>query len=78
MPAFPGCVGAEILNAEGGAKVAQRVGRLLRPSGAGELEGVDPRAEAVSWESAEEAFFGSMAVRYDGAAAELFFEDGPE
>jgi len=44
-----------------------------RPSGAGELEGVDPWAKAVAGEGAEEAFFGAVAVGDDGAAAELAF-----
>lgn len=44
--------------------------REFRPSGAGEVEGVDPRSEAVAGEGAEEALFGALAVSDDDVAGE--------
>lgn len=68
----------EIINAEGRAEIAEGVGGEIGPSGPGEQEGVDPRTKAVAGEGTEEAFLGAVTVRDNGAAAELFFESGPE
>lgn len=54
------------------------MGGGVGPGGAGELEGVDPRAEGMTGEGAEKAFFGAVSVSDDGAAGEVFFEGGPE
>jgi len=49
----------------------------MSPS-AGELEGVDPGAETVEGEGAEEAFFGGGAVGYDPTAFKALFNFRPE
>lgn len=78
VPMTVGGVLGEISQAEGVAKIAERMRLFSGPGGAGKLQGVNPRAEAVAGEGAEEAFFGAMPVGYDGAAAEVAFENRPE
>lgn len=68
----------EIGEAEGLAEVAEAVGFFAGPGGAGELEGVDPRAEGVPGEGAEESFFGAVAVGDDGSLGEGLLEGRPE
>jgi len=63
---------------EGKAEITQRMRLFIGPGGTGELEGVDPRAEGVAGEGAEEAFFGAVTVGHDGAASEVAFKNGPE
>ncbi len=78
MPISVRGVLGEVGEAEGDAEITQRMGFLVRPGGAGQLEGVDPRAELVAGEGAEEAFFSAVAMGHDGSASEVAFENGPE
>lgn len=78
VPIAVGGVIGEICNFESGAEIAEGVGRLIGPGGAGEMEGIDPRTKAVAGESAKETFFGAMAVGNDGTAAQLLFQGRPE
>ncbi len=78
----PGFFGDEsaylVAEAELIADGAERVIGQARPSGAGEQEGIDPWAEAVTGKGAEKTLFGALAVGdYDGAG-KAFFELGPE
>ena len=59
-------------------KRAERVVRQLRPGGAGEQQGVDPRAEAMAGEGAEEALFRAFAMGDDDRAGETAFEFRPQ
>ena len=56
----------------------ERMGGEVRPSGASEVEGIDPRAEAVAGKRAQESFFGALAVGDDDGSAEACFELRPE
>ena len=78
VPGAGGGVVGEAIESERSAEIAKGVGRLIRPGRAGELEGVDPWAEGVAGEGAEEAFFGAMPVSNDRATTQLFFEGGPK
>ena len=60
----------KVSEAERGAEIAEGVGFFGGPSGAGELEGIDPRAETMTGEGAEKTFLSAMAVSDDGATAE--------
>ena len=79
---MPAATGNELLEgggelegvAEGGKRVAGEVG----PGGAREVERVDPRAEAVAGEGAEEAFLGAFGVGEDDGSGEQVAQGGPE
>lgn len=64
---------SEVIEAETSTKIAKRMRGLIRPSGASELQRIDPWAEGMSGKSPEETFLCSMPVRDYGATCELFF-----
>ena len=78
VPVAVGGVVGEAMESERSAEIAERMGGLIRPGSAGELEGIDPRAKAVAGESTKEAFFGAMAMGNDGTTAQLLFKGRPQ
>ena len=60
------------------AELSERVFREIRPGGAGEVEGVDPRTEAMAGKGAEEAFLGAFVVGDDDVPRKTRSELGPE
>jgi len=79
VPGFFGDEGADLIaEAELIADGAERVVGQVGPCGAGKQKGIDPRAEAVTGEGPQKAFFGALAVGDDNRAGEAFFQLGPE
>lgn len=74
VPGFFGDEGADLIR-EGEliADGAERVVGQIGPGGAGEQEGIDPRAEAVTRKGPQKAFFGALAVGDDDRAGKAFF-----
>lgn len=62
---------------EGVAESAERVIVPLRPRCARQQESIDPWAEAMSRESAEEFFFRALAMSDDDFVLQHGFESGP-
>jgi hypothetical protein len=79
MPASSGVMGLK-----GWAKSAafteggQRVIRQFRPSGTAKQQGIDPRAEAVSRKSPQEALLSALPMGDDDRPGEVFFHLGPQ
>ena len=71
----PVAIGDEELESRGEAEViakaAELVGVGIGVDLAGELEGIEPRAEGMAGEGIQKAFFGSVGVSDDGAIAEV-------
>ena len=74
VPGFFGDEGAD-LRREGElvADAAERVVGQIGPSGAGEQEGIDPRAESMTRKGPQKALFRAFAVSDDDRASEAFF-----
>ena len=62
------------MNAESGKRMFWEI----RPSGAGEEQGVDPWTKSVPREGAEKAFLGSFSMGDDDGSGESVSNGGPE
>lgn len=60
------------------ADVTKGMAGKFWPGGAGEEEGIDPGAEVVAWEGAEEAFFCAVSVGDNGSVGEAGLDVWPE
>lgn len=79
VPGFSGDDGLDFIReSEGQGEGGERVIRELGPDGAGDMKGVEPGAETVAGEGAEEAFFGAFAVGDDDGPVQAAFNVGPE
>jgi hypothetical protein len=67
MPGFPGGMLAEIVQSQRGTEISERVGFFTRPSGSGQLKGVDPRPEGVARECTKKSFLCAVAMGNDWA-----------
>jgi hypothetical protein len=67
MPGFSGGMSAEIVQSQRGAEISERVGLFIRPSGSGQLKGVNPRPEGVAGECTQKSFLCAVAVSNDWA-----------
>lgn len=70
--------GGELIESECGAEIAQGMGRLGRPSRAGQLQGVDPRAERMAGEGAQESLFGAVSMGHHRTAGKGSLHHWPE